>query len=377
VNTEKDKTDRIIKEITDGVMVVDVTGNILLINHAARTLLGDPQPPGDHGQSEVARLPSLRDIFRDPAESAAKELEVYDPRMASERIFKATAVPLKDEKGVVRGKVAVLHDITQFKEVDRLKSEFISQVSHELRTPLTSIKGYIDNLRDGVAGVLEQRQQNYLDRMAKNADHLVHLINDLLDVSRVESGKMVLHVTSLSLRDLVADVIDNLRPIAAEKRLEVVFTEFARESEMRGDYGKLEQVIANLLTNAIKFTPPGGRITITMQRDERFLKTSIRDTGIGIPREKRSQIFERFYRIDQESPSKTNGTGLGLYIAKSLIEMHGGRIWVTSEIGKGSEFSFILPALGGDSHGGGPRGGVRPQVKGSGESIAAIPGPDP
>jgi signal transduction histidine kinase len=297
--------------------------------------------------------------------------------MASERIFKATAVPLKDEKGVVRGKVAVLHDITQFKEVDRLKSEFISQVSHELRTPLTSIKGYIDNLRDGVAGVLEQRQQNYLDRMAKNADHLVHLINDLLDVSRVESGKMVLHVTSLSLRDLVADVIDNLRPIAAEKRLEVVFTEFARESEMRGDYGKLEQVIANLLTNAIKFTPPGGRITITMQRDERFLKTSIRDTGIGIPREKRSQIFERFYRIDQESPSKTNGTGLGLYIAKSLIEMHGGRIWVTSEIGKGSEFSFILPALGGDSHGGGPRGGVRPQVKGSGESIAAIPGPEP
>lgn len=345
VNSEKEKTERIINEIADGVIVLDVTGNVLLINPAARTLLGNARRVGETDPSEVALIPHLLELFVDPAEAVAKELEVHDARLASQRVLKATAVPLKDERGVLMGKVAVFHDITQFKEVDRLKSEFISQVSHELRTPLTSIKGYIDNLRDGVAGTLLEKQQHYLDRMAKNADHLVRLITDLLDVSRIELGKMALNLTNLSLRDLIAEVINSLRPIAAEKRLEIVVKEVEAGTQIRGDYAKLEQVIVNLLDNAIKFTSPGGRITIAMQHDAQFLKTSIRDTGVGIPLEKRSQIFDRFYRIEQESPSKVNGTGLGLYIAKNLIEMHGGRIWVTSEVGKGSEFSFILPAI--------------------------------
>jgi signal transduction histidine kinase len=247
-----------------------------------------------------------------------------------------------------------------------LKSGFISQVSHELRTPLTSIKGYIDNLRDGIAGALEEKQQNYLDRMSKNADHLVCLINDLLDVSRIESGKMALNVTVLSLRDLVAEVINNLRPIAAKKQLEIIVKKFEVESRIRGDYAKLEQVITNLLDNAVKFTPPGGRITITLEHDGQFLKTSIQDTGIGIPPEKRSKIFERFCRIEQESPSKVNGTGLGLHIAKNLIEMHGGQISVTSDVGKGSKFSFTLPAILGRDHGDDLKGYQRPLVQGAG-----------
>ncbi len=345
VNNEKEKTDRIINEIADGVIVLDVTGNVLVVNPAARTLLGNTRQDGDTDLSEVTLIPHLLELFQDPADAVAKEVEVYDPRLASQRVLKATAVPMKDQRGALMGKVAVFHDITHFKEVDRLKSEFISQVSHELRTPLTSIKGYIDNLRDGVAGALKEKQQHYLDRMAKNADHLVRLINDLLDVSRIESGKLALNLTTLSLRDLVAEVINTLRPIAAEKGLEIIANEFERGSQIRGDYAKLEQVMINLLGNAIKFTPRGGRITITMEQEEQCLKTSIRDTGIGIPRDKRSQIFERFYRIEPESPTKVNGTGLGLYIAKNLIEMHGGRIWVTSEVGKGSEFSFILPAI--------------------------------
>ncbi len=345
VNNEKEKTERIINEIADGVIVLDVTGNVLVINPAARTLLGNVRQAGETHSSEVALIPHLLELFQDPAEAAAKELEVYDARSVSQRVLKATAVPLKDRHGALFGKVAVFHDITQFKEVDRLKSEFISQVSHELRTPLTSIKGYIDNLRDGIAGALKEKQRHYLDRMARNADHLIRLITDLLDVSRIESGKMALNLTTLSLRDLVSEVISSLRPIAAEKRLEVIVKEGEAGSQVRGDYAKLEQVVVNLLDNAIKFTPPGGRITITMKHDAQYLKTSIRDSGVGIPQEKRLQIFDRFYRIEQESPSKVNGTGLGLYIAKNLIEMHGGRIWVTSEVGKGSEFSFILPAI--------------------------------
>jgi PAS domain S-box-containing protein len=351
VNNEKRKTDRIIDEITDGVIVTDVTGKILLINPAAQMLLGNMRQAIPTDLSEVAHIPHLQEIFQNPAEAATKEVKVDDPAHRSPRALKATAVPLKDERGDLLGKVAVLHDITRFKEVDRLKSEFISQVSHELRTPLTSIKGYIDNLRDGIAGALKEKQVNYLDRMSQNADHLVCLINDLLDVSRIESGKMALNLTTLSLRDLVAEVINDLRPIAAEKQLEVIVKMFEVDSRIRGDHAKLEQVITNLLDNAIKYTPPGGRITITIQQDEQFLKTSVKDTGIGIPSEKQSRIFERFYRIEQASSSNGKGTGLGLYIAKNLLEMHGAQIWVTSEVGKGSEFSFILPALAGGDHG--------------------------
>jgi len=378
VNNEKEKTDRIIDEITDGVIVTDATGKILLINPAAQMLLlGNKRHAIPTDLSEVAHNRHLQEIFQNPAEAATREVGIDDPAHLSPRVLKATAVPLKNERGDLLGKVAVFHDITSFKEVDRLKSEFISQVSHELRTPLTSIKGYIDNLRDGIAGALEEKQQNYLDRMSKNADHLACLINDLLDVSRIESGKMALNLTTLSLRDLVAEVINNLRPIAAEKQLEIIVKEFVVESRIRGDYAKLEQVITNLLDNAMKFTPPGGRITITLEHDGQFLKTSIQDTGVGIPPEKRSKIFERFYRIERESPSKVNGTGLGLHIAKNLIEMHGGQISVTSDVGKGSEFSFTLPAILGRDHGDNLKGYQGPLVQGAGESIRAIPSPDP
>lgn len=352
VNDEKRKTERIIDEITDGVIVIDVTGKIMLINPAARMLLGNERHAGPADVSEVAHIPRLQEIFKNPAEAETKEVEVDYPDLDSHRVIKAVAVPLKGERGDLLGKVAVLHDITSFKEVDRLKSEFISRVSHELRTPLTSIKGYIDNLRDGIAGPLKEKQLNYLDRMSKSADHLVRLITDLLDVSRIESGKVAMNLTTLSLRDLIGEAIDNLRPIAAEKQLEIIVKTFEVDSRIRGDHAKLEQVITNLLDNAIKFTSPGGRITITLQQDERFLKTSIKDTGIGIPAEKQSRIFERFYRIEQASLSPNGtGTGLGLYIAKNLLETHGGQIRVTSEVGKGSEFSFILPALAGGDHG--------------------------
>jgi PAS domain S-box-containing protein len=343
VNREKEKTDRIIREITDGVIVTDRVGKILLINPAARMLLGSGGNAPSADLSELSHIPKLAEVFANSSESETKEIAVDDPNLASPRVLKAAAAPLKDERGELVGKVAVLHDITSFKEVDRLKSDFVSQVSHELRTPLTSIKGYIDNLKDGIVGVLTEKQIDYLNRMSRNADHLAVLISDLLDVSRIESGKMTVRLTALSLRDLIADVVKSLRPIADEKRLEVVLNEFEGESRIQGDRDKLEQVITNLFVNAIKFTPPGGRITISLQQDEKFVKTSIRDTGIGIPPEKQSRIFDRFYRVEPEASSKSNGTGLGLYIARNIVEMHGGRIWLTSEVGNGSEFSFTLP----------------------------------
>jgi len=342
VNHEKNKTDRIIREISDGVIVTDRVGKILLINPAGRRLLGKKRDVPFTDLSEFSHVPGLSEIFENSSEAATEEVEVHDSSDAS-RVLKATAVPLKDERGDLLGKVAVLQDITSFKEVDRLKSDFVSQVSHELRTPLTSIKGYIDNLKDGIAGKLKEKQIDYLNRMSKNADHLAILISDLLDVSRIESGKMPLIPTTFSLQNLIEEVVKNLRPILDAKQLELLLNPFPGERGIQGDHDKLEQVITNLLVNAVKFTPPGGRITISLERNEKYVKASIRDTGIGIPAEKQSRIFERFYRVEPESSSKMNGTGLGLYIAKNIIEMHGGRIWVASEVGNGSEFSFTLP----------------------------------
>ncbi|HLF86264.1 MAG TPA: ATP-binding protein [Nitrospiria bacterium] len=234
-------------------------------------------------------------------------------------------------------------DINKEQKIIQMKSEFVSQVSHDLRTPLTVIKGYIDNLEDGITGDLTEKQKEYLSRISKNADKLTRLINDLLDTSRIESGRVKLKIGNLSINDLITNVIEDLMPISRAGNIEIIVYAPGEECWVRGDREKLEQVTRNLLENAIKFTHTGGRVTIMLQKDQKFVKVSIRDTGIGIAPVEQIRIFDRFYRIEQDCPTGTKGTGLGLFIAKTLVELHGGRILVTSEVGKGSEFSFTLP----------------------------------
>ncbi len=346
VNNEKRKTERIIHDIADGIIVIDVNERIILINPAARKmLLGSIDASDAKDLSLFSHIPHLQEIFLNPSEVAMREIEVHDPGRASSQVITAVSAPLKDHWGHLSGKVAVLHDITALKEVDRLKSEFVSQVSHDLRTPLTVIKGYIDNLQDGIGGDLTERQKNYLDRMSKNAGRLVRLISDLLDVSRMESAKLELNLTMLSLQGLIEEVVNAIRPITVEKKLKVILNKFEENSLLQGDRDKLEQVITNLLDNAIKFTPPGGQITITLQKEQQVLKTTIKDTGIGIPPEEQPRIFERFFQVERASSTHEIGSGLGMFIAKNLIDLHGGQIRVTSEVGKGSEFSFTLPII--------------------------------
>ncbi|MGB3941209.1 MAG: ATP-binding protein [Candidatus Manganitrophaceae bacterium] len=343
VETEKKKTERIIHEITDGVIVTDVDGRILLINPAARRMLlgGSERIPSS--LSSFSHLPQLRDLFKDPGEVRSQEIQVYGLEEVS-MTLKTTTAPFKDEEGRLLGKIGVFHDITRFKEIDRLKSEFVSHVSHEIRTPLTSIKGYIDNLRDGAAGELNQKQRAYLERMYQNADRLIRLISDLLDLSRIESGKMRIALFPVSIPDLIDDVIGVFRPIAIEKGLQVTVVPFDGEGKVLGDRDKLEQVVINLIDNAIKFTPSGGQITVSLKETAGEIAVSIQDTGIGIPLNEQPRIFDRFYRVEKTSDAVIEGTGLGLFISKTLIEMHGGEIWVMSEKeGAGSEFRFILP----------------------------------
>ncbi|MDH5429041.1 MAG: ATP-binding protein [Nitrospirota bacterium] len=232
----------------------------------------------------------------------------------------------------------------RLQELDRLKSAFVSIVSHELRTPMTSIKGLVENMMDGLTGTLNERQSFYLDRVKHNIERLTRMINDLLDLSRIEAGKMDLLASPVNVGSLAREVVELLQPMAQERRL-TLHTEIVDPLPLiHADRDKLIQILTNLITNGIKFTEPSGTVTVHVhQQDDGAVTTCIQDTGSGIPFEEQQTIFERFYR-GQTADVKARGAGLGLAITKSLVELHGGQIWVTSTPGKGSQFCFNIPA---------------------------------
>jgi signal transduction histidine kinase len=235
----------------------------------------------------------------------------------------------------------------RLKELDRLKSDFVSNVSHELRTPLTAIKGALDLLLREVPGRLNESQTHYLTRARSNTQHLAGLINDLLDLAKIEEGKVELKGTCVSVGGLVHEVMETVRPIAAEKPvlLEVKVPE--PSVLVWADRDKITQVLMNLVGNAIKFTPPQGKVTVSASRDgPEWAQVSVNDSGPGISTEECQKIFQKFYQISEDGGLKPKGTGLGLAISKALVELHGGKIWVESEPGRGSTFTFTLPVAG-------------------------------
>jgi len=259
--------------------------------------------------------------------------------------------PINDKVGNVSGFLHLARDITEKKryeqrlrELDRMKSDFVSNVSHELRTPLTAIKGSADNMLDGITGPLNEKQTRYLTRMKSNADRLTRLINNVLDLSRIEAGKIDLKSAYLSLVTLAQEVAESIRPVATEKLISLEVASPDIGVTAWADRDKITQVLMNLVGNAVKFTPPHGKVTVAVNRNgDQWMQISVTDTGPGIPAEEAEKIFDRFYQIDQTGKQKARGTGLGLAISKVLVEMHGGKIWLTSEEGKGSTFSFRLP----------------------------------
>lgn len=228
-------------------------------------------------------------------------------------------------------------------ELDQRKSAFVSMASHEIRTPLTSIKGFVENMLAGVTGDLRERQVLYLTRVKYNIDRLTRTLNDLLDLSRIEAGHVELRVTDVSLADVVAEVLDTLRLQAEAKSLVLETVAPSPLKTVRGDRDKILQILTNLVHNAIKFTPPSGRISISLTpMDDHTIQVCVADTGCGIAAEEMPRVFDRFYRSDGET-TDTRGAGLGLAITKSLVELHHGRIWVESTVGSGSRFYFTLP----------------------------------
>ncbi|OGQ81522.1 MAG: hypothetical protein A3G40_07290 [Deltaproteobacteria bacterium RIFCSPLOWO2_12_FULL_57_22] len=303
-------------------------------------------PPG-----RLKELEEIRNKVR--LTGVLRNLEVRRKRKDGTIIDVALAVsPIHDGTGTVIGFLHLAKDITEkmryehrLRELDKMKSDFVSNVSHELRTPLTSIKGSVDNMIDGITGPLNEKQNRYLTRIKSNADRLTRLINNILDLSRIEAGRINLKPATLALVPLAQEVAESIRPAAAEKLISLEVVSPDADPTAWADRDKITQVLTNLIGNAVKFTPSHGKVRVAIQRNgAQWMKVSVTDTGPGIPSDETGKIFDRFYQIAPAEKQKARGTGLGLAISKTLVEMHGGKIWLESGTGAGSTFSFTLPA---------------------------------
>jgi len=228
-------------------------------------------------------------------------------------------------------------------EADRIKNEFLANMSHELRTPLNAIIGFSEALSLGILGQLNDKQSEYINDINTSGHHLLSMINDLLDLSKIESGKMVLNKQIFPVQSAIEEAVSLIKPLADRKNIEIKTNVGEKEIKINADRQKLLQILHNLLSNAIKFTNEGGNILLSLKKKPTYIEISVQDNGIGIPAEYHEKIFEKFRQVDNEITRKTGNTGLGLTITRELVEMHGGKIRVESEEGKGATFIFTLP----------------------------------
>ncbi|UCG24156.1 MAG: GAF domain-containing protein [Chloroflexota bacterium] len=351
---ESAKNQAILESIVDGVLVADARGNIILANLAAGQVLGlQREQLLGKSVSELLGLYSatgdgwLRTINRWSRHSGLQETQPFlAERLNIEDKYVSLQLSPVFARGQFFGTVSIFRDITQEVEVDRMKSEFVSTVSHELRTPMTSVKGYAELMLMGAAGGLSESQTRYLEVIRDNADRMSDLVNDLLDISRIESGKTALDLRPLDLVQLVDEVVSNhlANLIDGENKAMYFDVDIATSlPRVDGDQDRITQILNNLLDNAFHYTPENGFITVMLRPAGDRVRIDVSDTGIGISQENIDKIFDRFYRSEQDVVQQVPGTGLGLAIVQSLVAMHGGEIDVTSAPGVGSTFTVYLP----------------------------------
>jgi len=344
---EKKNTEAVIRSIAEGLVVVDAQGKVIMMNPAAEKLL-------DASKREKIGKPILQDLKDEQLISLARpssaegnrEIELNSSRDETKKILRSSTAVIENENGETVGMVSVLSDITKQKELDRLKENFIANVTHELRTPLIAIDKSITLLLSGEPGAIAPAQRQFLDIAERNLKRLANLINDLLDMSKLESGKMVLSRKTASIEKIITDVVQSFQSWAGTKSITIVDKVQKGLPQVSIDSDRIIQVFNNLMGNAIKFTPNGGVITLSGKQEGGNLYLSVADSGPGIAKDDLKKIFDKFYQTGQRAPTDIAGTGLGLSIAKEIIDLHGGTIWVESQEGKGTKFIFTLPLEG-------------------------------
>jgi signal transduction histidine kinase/DNA-binding response OmpR family regulator len=329
---ERRKLETVLTQTENGVIVVDPENRLLLINAAAQEAFGVNGDPL-LGRSIVEAIddPRLLALLRSPGTTVRRE----DIEAADGRIFNALRTPIE---GV--GQAVVLNDITHLKELDRIKSEFVTTVSHDLRSPLTAILGYVELIER--AGQVNEQQQDFIRRVQISVQQITELVTDLLDLGRIESGvDTVRESTPISV--LARYAVEGLRASAEDKGVKLEIDLAESLPLISGDPIRLRQMIGNLLENSIKYTEPGGRVKIDADSEDDQVIIRVMDSGAGIPPADQPYLFDKFFR-GSNAPNETPGTGLGLSIVKSIVEHHDGRIWVESKMGHGTTFTIVLPA---------------------------------
>ncbi|MBI5869615.1 MAG: PAS domain S-box protein [Actinobacteria bacterium] len=343
---EKEKTTAVLASVADGVYVVDIGGQIILWNRAAEAITGytaeemigtDCYGSGDEGVSSpfCATAASVSEGF------SSTGYEVLISGKSGDRMWlSVSAAPIRDTDGAVSGIVHVFRDISEYKEIDRMKSDFVATVSHELRTPLTSILGFSKTLLRTDASFSDASRQSFLLEIVREGERLARLIEDVLSVSRIEAGNLRLDLKPVVAAPTVNQVVKSVSRLTS---IHEFVTDVPEDlPRVNADPDKLYQVLLNLVVNAIKYSPDGGPITVIANASGASVLFEVRDEGVGISPEHLPHVFERFYRAALGKGAAA-GTGLGLYVSKSLLEQMGGRIWVESEFEKGSRFFFELP----------------------------------
>jgi two-component system, OmpR family, phosphate regulon sensor histidine kinase PhoR len=333
---EKDQLSKILNGMVEGVLVTNQRGEVVLVNPALTGMLGLAEDWAGKTVLECLRNAAVNDaVEKALSQRVLQEQEISLFVDGEERNVVVHSAPLAS------GSVSVFYDVTNVRRLENVRKEFVANVSHELKTPLTCIRGYAETLRSGALNDAAAAQR-FVDKIETNAGQLQNLVEDILKLSQVESGRLEIHPVPTDLAPVIASLCEEFSEMARSKRIDL-------RSDVPGaltapvDSQAFRQILGNLIENALKYTPEGGRVTVAARAASGGCQVAVRDTGIGIPEADLPRVFERFYRVDKARSREMGGTGLGLAIVKHLVQAHGGEVGVKSEVGKGSEFWFTVP----------------------------------
>jgi len=331
LSQQKEELKSIIDSLQEGLLVLDKQGRVIRSNESFRKIIGN-QAVGGKFYWEIMRNPKLPELLK---KAGIEKRNFVEELKLGDRIFMCSVTPLKRGEEIV----SIFHDITEIKDIEKIKKDFVINVSHELRTPLTAIKGYAETLRKEVDTAPGKK---YVEIIERNTDRLINIVNDLLLLSSLEE-KAFLELEDIDLGGLLENVIRIFDQRLKDKQLSLGIDVKENLPTIKADFFKLEQMLVNLLDNAVKYTDR-GEITVSMDVQEKRVRIQVRDTGIGIPKDDIPRIFERFYVIDKSRSRKSGGTGLGLSIVKHIVLLHHGTIGIESALGKGTSVTVTLPA---------------------------------